>query len=87
MRPWPPGSSFCLLNVFKPFPFTAAPTVQEHWKERALQNLETVAVPLRSLDWDTTIEIRTGSPAREISRFADMWGADLVMLGCNELMI
>ncbi len=84
-RPWPSGSLFCLLNVFKPFPFTSAPIVQERWKEKVLRNLEAVAAPLRTVGWDTTVELCTGSPAREINTFAEVWRADLIMLGCNEL--
>jgi len=54
-RPWPSDSSLCLVNVFKPLPFTAAPIIQERWKERVLRNLEAVAVPLRNLARETAV--------------------------------
>jgi nucleotide-binding universal stress UspA family protein len=84
-RPWPSGSCFCLLNVFNPYPFTAAPIIQERLKDKVLQNLETAAKPLRKAGWDTTTEIYPGSARRDISKFAKKWGADLVMVGCNDL--
>ncbi len=84
-RPWPAGSSFCLLNVFNPYPFTAAPIIQERLKEKVLQNLETAAKPLRKAGWDTTTEIYPGSARRDISKFAKKWSADLVIIGCNDL--
>jgi nucleotide-binding universal stress UspA family protein len=84
-RPWPAGSSFCLLNVFNPYPFTAVPVIQVKLKEKVLQDLETAAKPLRKAGWDTTTEIYPGSARRDISKFAKKCGADLVMVGCNDL--
>jgi hypothetical protein len=62
-RPWPSGSCFCLLNVFNPYPFTAAPIFIERLKERVLQNLEAAAQTLRDVGWDATTEICLGMPA------------------------
>jgi nucleotide-binding universal stress UspA family protein len=84
-RPWPSGSCFCLLNIFNPYPFTAAPIFQERLKEKVLQNLEAAAKPLRDVGWEATTEICSGTARRDINKFAKEWGADLVMLGCNDL--
>ena len=84
-RPWPSGSSFCLLNVFSPYPFTAAPIIQQKLKNKVLQNLEAAAQPLRNAGWDATIEIYPGNARRDLNRVAKEWGADLVMVGCNDL--
>ena len=84
-RPWPAGSSFCLLNVFKPFRFTAAPIVQQRLKERVVQELEAAAKLLREAGWDTATEIRPGSARREINKFAKEWAADLIMIDSNDL--
>src|SRR5579859_341829 len=84
-RPWPASSSFCLLNVFNPYPFTAAPVFQERLKEKVLQNLERHAKRIREAGWDATTEIRPGTARREINSFSKEWGADFVMLGCNDL--
>ena len=84
-RPWPSGSTFCLLQVFSPYPFTAAPNIQEKLKKKVLLNLEAAALPLRNAGWDTTLEIYPGNARRDINRVAKEWGADLVMVGCNDL--
>jgi nucleotide-binding universal stress UspA family protein len=84
-RPWPSGSCFCLLNVFNPYPFTAAPIIQLRLKDSAMQNLEAAGKPLRNARWNSITEIIAGSARRDINRFAKEWRADLVMIGCNDL--
>ena len=84
-RPWPVGTLFCLLNVFNPYPFTAAPITQLRLKNKVVQNLKAAAEPLRKAGWDSITEIVAGSARREINRFAKEWRADLVMVGCNDL--
>jgi nucleotide-binding universal stress UspA family protein len=84
-RPWPSGSCFCLLNVFNPYPFTAAPVFQERLKEIVLHNLFVAAKTLQDVGWDTTVEICPGSARKGINKFAQEWRADLVMVGCNDL--
>lgn len=84
-HPWPRGSLFCLLHAFAPVPFTAAPAIQKKRLESRTTILEAAAQPLRETGWETSIEIRSGSPRREIGKFAATWGADLVMIGCNEV--
>lgn len=84
-RPWPAGSSFCLLNVFNPYPFTAAPIIQVRLKNKILQNLEAAVRPLRDAGWDSITEIIAGSARRDINKFAKEWRTDLVMVGCNDL--
>ena len=85
MRQWPSGSCFCLLNVFNPYPFTAAPIIQLRLKDRVMQNLEAAVKPLRTAGWNSITEIIAGSARRDINRFAKEWRADLVMVGCNDL--
>jgi len=84
-RPWPAGTLFCLLNVFNPYPFSAAPIIQERLQEKVLQDLQAAAKRLRNVGWATTTEIYPGTARRDINRFAEEWGADLVMVGCNDL--
>lgn len=84
-RPWPLGSSFCLLNALDPYPFNRAPLSLDRAKERVLQNLDSACGSLRQAGWNTTAEIYLGSPRRGINRFARNWKADLVMVGCNDV--
>lgn len=83
-RPWPSSSRFCLFTALNPYPFTAAPVIQERLVARVLSNLEGACKRLQDAGWDTNIEVRNGSPHREINKFASDWGADLVMVGCND---
>jgi nucleotide-binding universal stress UspA family protein len=84
-RPWPSGSSFCLLNVLDPYPFVRAPLLLERAKAHVRQNLESAAGCLRGLGGSVTTEIVLGSPRRGINAFAGDWQADLLMVGSNEL--
>jgi len=73
------------LNVFNPFPFTAAPIIQVRLKDRVAQNLDAAVKPLRNAGWNSSTEVIAGSLRRDINRFAREWHADLVMVGCNDL--
>lgn len=84
-RPWPSGSSFCLLNVLDPYPFVRAPLLLERAKAHVLKNLESAAACLQGLRGSVTTEIVLGNPRRGINKFARDWQADLVMVGSNEL--
>jgi nucleotide-binding universal stress UspA family protein len=84
-RPWPSGSSFCLLNVLDPYPFVRAPLLLDRAKASVHQNLESAAGCLQGLGGSVTTEIVLGNPRRGIHAFARDWQADLVMVGSNEL--
>jgi nucleotide-binding universal stress UspA family protein len=84
-RPWPSGSSFCLLNVLDPYPFARAPLLLDRAKASVCQNLEGAAGCLRGLGGSVTTEIVLGNPRRGINAFARDWQADLVMVASNEL--
>jgi nucleotide-binding universal stress UspA family protein len=84
-RPWPSGSSLCLLNVLDPYPFVRAPLLLDRAKTKVRENLERAATCLQGLGADVTTEIVLGSPRRGINAFARDWQADLVMMGSNEL--
>jgi len=84
-RPWPSGSSFCLLNVLDPYLFTRAPLLLDRAKASVRQNLESAAGCLRGLGGSVTTEIVLGNPRRGINAFARDWQADLVIVGSNEL--
>lgn len=84
-RPWPSGSSFCLLNVLDPYPFVRAPLLLDRAKTKVRENLESAAACLQGLGAEVTTEIVLGSPRRGVHAFASDWRADLVMVGSNEL--
>ena len=84
-RPWPAGTLFCLLHIFNPYPFTAAPIIKLRVNNSLVQNLKAAVKPLRNAGWESITEILVGSARRDINRFAKEWRADLVMVGCNDL--
>jgi nucleotide-binding universal stress UspA family protein len=84
-RPWPSGSSFCLLNVLDPYPFVRAPLLLDRAKASVRKNLESAAGCLRGLGGRIATEVVLGNPRRCINAFAKDWQADLVMVGSNEL--
>jgi len=84
-RPWPASTLFCILHVFNPYPFSAAPIIQLRLKDKAVQNLESAIKPLRKAGWGSITEIIEGSARRDINRFAKEWRADLILVGCNDL--
>jgi nucleotide-binding universal stress UspA family protein len=84
-RPWPSGSSFCLLNVLDPYPFVRTPALLERAKACVRKNLESAAGCLRERGESATTEIVLGNPRRGINAVAADWHADLVMVGSNEL--
>lgn len=83
-RPWPRGSSFCLMHVLDPYPFSRTPLSFDRAKELVLHNLQVAGQGLKQAGWEVTAEICLGSPRRGINRFAGAWKADLIMVGCND---
>jgi len=84
-RPWPPGTTFCLLNISVPLcPPLVVPRVFENSKTKILAQLDRVAERLKKCGWDVRTEVLEGSPRRTINAFAKEWRADLVMVGSHE---
>jgi nucleotide-binding universal stress UspA family protein len=84
-RPWPAGTSFCLLNIrVALYPPRVVPRVFEDSKTKILQLLDHAAEPLKKAGWNVRTEVLEGSPRRTINAFAEEWGADLVMVGSHE---
>src|SRR5690242_2792357 len=84
-RPWPVDSSFCVLSVFNPYPFIAAPMFQDSLTTGILEKLTVAAEIIKQAGWPATTHVCLGSPRRDINNFARDWAADLVMVGCNDL--
>ncbi len=83
-RPWPSGSAFCVMHVLDPYPFSRTPLSFDRAKELVLHNLEGAAQVLRQAGLNASTEISLGSPRRGVNKLAREWGADLVMVGCND---
>jgi nucleotide-binding universal stress UspA family protein len=84
-RPWPSGTSFCLVNVPVPmYPPLVVPRVFEDSNTKIFQQLDRAAEPLKKAGWNVKTEVLEGSPRRSINAFAMEWRADLVMVGSHE---
>jgi nucleotide-binding universal stress UspA family protein len=84
-RSWAPGSNFCLLTVVDPFFFTRAPLLLEEAKEEAGKFLEEAAERFREAGWETEVDVILGNPRRVISKYAEEWGAELLLVGSHGL--
>jgi nucleotide-binding universal stress UspA family protein len=86
-RPWVPGTRFCLVTVVDPFFFTRAPLLLQEAKEAAGKFLEEGAERFRAAGWETETDVALGNARRAISRCAEDWRADLVLVGSHGLNI
>jgi len=84
-EPWPPGTHFCLITVVDPFFFTHAPLLLEEAKEAGEKFIEEAAERFDQTGWETEVEMVLGNPRRAISKCAEEWGADLVLVGSQGL--
>jgi nucleotide-binding universal stress UspA family protein len=84
-EPWPPGTHFCLITVVDPFFFTRAPLLLEEAKEAGQKFLEEAAERFGQAGWETEVEVVLGNPRRAISKCAEEWRTDLVLVGSQGL--
>ena len=73
------------ITVVDPFFFTRAPILFEEAREAASNLLEVAAEKFRGAAWETETNVVMGNPRRAISRFAEEWHADLVLVGSHGL--
>lgn len=84
-QPWPPGTRFCLITAVDPFFFTRAPLLLGEAREAAGKFLEEAAQKFGTAGWETEVEVVLGNPRRVISKCAEEWRADLVLVGSHGL--
>jgi nucleotide-binding universal stress UspA family protein len=84
-RPWPPGTTFCVLHVVVGvYPPLLLPRLFETAKTIILPRLDGAAEALKRVGWNVRAEVLEGSPRRTINAFAKEWRADLVMAGSHD---
>jgi nucleotide-binding universal stress UspA family protein len=84
-RPWLPGTRFCLVTAVDPFFFTHAPALFEDTKEAADQFLSEASEKFQAAGWQTDVSVLMGNPRHVISKYAEDWRADLVLVGSHGL--
>jgi len=82
-RPWPSNTSFLLLHVLDPFPFSKAPLSLHRAKTQAANQLKEAGRKLCSGGWAMKEEVVLGRARHEIPKIARTWKAELVVVGSS----
>ena len=84
-RPWPTGTSICVLSIVDVGQWKGLPTLIEDAKRAAQALVETAMEKLDRPGHEVFSEVRWGYPKNAIPDFAREWKADLVMVGSRGL--
>jgi nucleotide-binding universal stress UspA family protein len=82
-RPWPKNTSFLLLHVLDPFPFTKAPISLKRAKDEAETQLKEVGRKLCGGGWAMEEKVIFGRARQDLAKAARSWKADLVVVGSS----
>lgn len=82
-RPWPQGTTICLLNAIDAQLFTHLPELVEDAKREAQGLVKASAEKFSRLGYETLSEVIVGFPRRAVSEYAKEWQADLIMAGSH----
>ena len=83
IRPWPPGTVFCVLSVVDMRLWDGLPELVEDAKREARFLVKGAAETLTQSGHEVFSEIQLGIPKKAISEYATQWAADLVMVGSH----
>ncbi|HXW93365.1 MAG TPA: universal stress protein [Terriglobales bacterium] len=82
-RPWPFGTTFCVLSIVDMNSWEGLPALIEDAKREAQRLVDRAADQLTQGGSEVFREIQLGLPKKAIPEFARQWGADLVMVGSH----
>jgi nucleotide-binding universal stress UspA family protein len=82
-RPWPAGSSFCVVHVVDLRSWAEVPALLDEAKKAALALVKAGADAVSAAGYKTTGEVLLGYPRSAIADYAKSWGADWVMAGSH----
>jgi nucleotide-binding universal stress UspA family protein len=80
-RPWPTGTTICVLSVVDMGRWEGLPTLMEDAKRAANTLVKIATEKLDRPGHKIFSEVQLGYPKKSISEFAREWKADLVMVG------
>lgn len=83
-RPWAADTSFLVVHVLDPFPYAKAPISLKRAKEDATNQLKAASKKLCAGGWTLETKVLIGRARQELSRIAEEWSADLIVVGSNE---
>jgi len=82
-RPWPSNTSFLLLHVLDPFPFTKEPILLKRAREGSEAKLKEAGQALCGGGWAMEEQVILGRARRDVAKAARDWKADLVVVGSS----
>jgi nucleotide-binding universal stress UspA family protein len=82
-RPWPDGSHFCVLSVADVSGLLLIPALVNTAIEASRAVAEKGAEEFTKLGLDAIPHVIQGHPGSEIAGYAELWGADLVIIGSH----
>jgi nucleotide-binding universal stress UspA family protein len=82
-RPWPPGTSFCVIHVVDPAAFGRFAGLIEEAERSARTLVKAAADRVARSRHATTSEVLIGFPRKAIAEYAKEWGADFIMVGSH----
>jgi nucleotide-binding universal stress UspA family protein len=82
-RPWPPGTTICVLSIVDMGEWDRLPTLIEDVKHAAHALVQTATEKLDGHEVISSVQL--GHPKKTIPDFAREWKADLVMVGSRGL--
>jgi nucleotide-binding universal stress UspA family protein len=83
-RPWPQGTTFCILHVVDLHRFAGLPALMEESKRKLDQlgvAMKGAAARLERAGHRAETKVAQGFPRKVISEYAKEWHADLIMVG------
>lgn len=82
-RPWPGGTTFCVLNVVDSHLFVYVPELLEDAKRDARRMVQAGSEKVSMAGYETLSEVIVGFPRRNVAEYAKEWKADLIMAGAH----
>jgi len=83
-RPWPAGTTVCLLHVLDLPPFPTANGIEDVARDSAECAMKPMAEELKKAGLSAQTEVVTfGQPRVSITDYAKKWGADLIFVGSH----
>jgi nucleotide-binding universal stress UspA family protein len=82
-RPWPLGTTFCVMSVVDIRYREGLPALIEDAQHEARTVVDSAAARLTQAGHDVFSEILLGLPKKTIPKYARRWGADLIMVGSH----
>ena len=82
-RPWPPGTTACVLNIIDWPQLQTNTSVIEAVKQSADSLLKSASAKLSKVGLQATAKVLKGHPRTAVAEFAEEWSADLVLVGSH----